>query len=148
MRLEAANERKCRETLFTGACAVGRRGALWYAVRWSGFVNQSLIPAPHQVASKFVELLLKENLLFDIYASTRRVFFGVILGIAAAVPVGFLLGWYRPARTLADPMINFFRALPPIALIPLVIVYFGVDEVAKTRHPVLRVLLLRRHRDV
>ena len=48
-----------------------------------------------------------------------------------AVPVGFLLGWYRPARTLADPMINFFRALPPIALIPLVIVYFGVDEIAK-----------------
>src|SRR5690349_9153105 len=104
---------------------------LWYAVRWSGFVNESLIPAPHQVASKFVELLLRENLLLDIYASTRRVFFGVILGITAAVPVGFLLGWYRPARTLADPMINFFRALPPIALIPLVIVYFGVDEVAK-----------------
>ena len=48
-----------------------------------------------------------------------------------AVPVGFLLGWYRPARTFADPMINFFRALPPIALIPLVIVYFGVDEIAK-----------------
>ena len=104
---------------------------LWYAVRWSGFVNESLIPAPHQVAKKFVELLLKENLLLDIYASTRRVFFGVILGITAAVPVGFLLGWYRPARTLADPMINFFRALPPIALIPLVIVYFGVDEIAK-----------------
>ena len=104
---------------------------LWYAVRWSGLVNEALIPEPHQVAAKFVELLLKENLLLDIYASTRRVFFGVILGITAAVPVGFLLGWYRPARTLADPMINFFRALPPIALIPLVIVYFGIGELAK-----------------
>ena len=104
---------------------------LWYAVRWSGFVNESLIPAPHQVASKFVELLLRENLLLDVYASTRRVFFGVILGITAAVPVGFLLGWYRSARTFADPMINFFRALPPIALIPLVIVYFGIGEIAK-----------------
>src|SRR5712672_2791780 len=105
--------------------------ALWYGVRWSGFVNESLIPAPHQVAAKFVELLLHEGLLFDIYASTRRVFLGVALGILVAVPVGFLLGWYRPARTFADPMINFFRALPPIALIPLVIVYFGVDEIAK-----------------
>ena len=65
------------------------------------------------------------------YASTRRVFFGVILGIAAAVPVGFLLGWYKQARRFIDPIINFFRALPPIALIPLVIVYFGVDELAK-----------------
>src|SRR6266851_1670748 len=105
--------------------------ALWYGVRWSGFVNESLIPAPHQVAAKFVELLLHEGLLYDIYASTRRVFLGVALGILVAVPVGFLLGWYRPARTFADPMINFFRALPPIALIPLVIVYFGVDEIAK-----------------
>src|ERR1044072_1950490 len=104
---------------------------LWYAVRWSGFVNESLIPAPHQVAKKFVEMLLKDHLLLDIYTSTRRVLFGVILGIAAAVPVGFLLGWYRPARTLADPMINLFRALPPLALIPLVMVYFVVDEVAK-----------------
>ncbi|HET9538374.1 MAG TPA: ABC transporter permease, partial [Mesorhizobium sp.] len=89
---------------------------LWYAVRWSGFVNASLIPAPHQVAAKFVELLFREGLLYDILASTRRVFLGVMLGILIAVPVGFLLGWYRPARTFADPMINFFRALPPIAL--------------------------------
>src|SRR6202045_2043040 len=104
---------------------------LWYGVRWSGFVNESLIPAPHRVAAKFVELLLHEGLLYDIYASTRRVFLGVALGILVAVPVGFALGWYRPARTFADPMINFFRALPPIALIPLVIVYFGIDEIAK-----------------
>ncbi len=75
--------------------------------------------------------MLHEGLLIDIYASTRRVFLGVTLGILVAVPVGFLLGWYRPARIFADPMINFFRALLPIALIPLVIVYFGVDEIAK-----------------
>ena len=105
--------------------------ALWYGIRASGYINLSLIPAPHQVAARFVELLLHEGLLFDVYASARRVFFGVTLGILAAVPVGFVLGWYRGARTLADPMINFFRALPPIALIPLVIVYFGVDELAK-----------------
>lgn len=107
--------------------------ALWYAVRISGFVNPGLIPAPHQVAVKFYELLTStnDNLLVDIWVSTRRVLLGVTFGIAAAVPVGFLLGWYRSARTFADPMINFFRALPPIALIPLVIVYFGVDELAK-----------------
>lgn len=105
--------------------------ALWYAVRWSGLVNLALIPAPHKIAERFVDLLLHHSLLVDIFASTRRVFLGVMLGIAAAVPVGFLLGWYRSARTFADPMVNFFRALPPIALIPLVIVYFGVDEMAK-----------------
>src|SRR3954452_8448328 len=104
---------------------------LWYGVRWSGFVNMSLIPAPHQVAAKFVELLLHEGLLYDVLASTRRVFLGVALGILVAVPVGFLLGWSRPARPSADPMIIFFRVLPPISLIPLFIVYFGVYEAAK-----------------
>jgi NitT/TauT family transport system permease protein len=47
------------------------------------------------------------------------------------VPVGFVIGWYRHVRGFADPLINFFRALPPIALIPLVIVYFGIGETAK-----------------
>jgi NitT/TauT family transport system permease protein len=46
--------------------------------------------------------------------------------------VGFCLGWYKGLRTFIDPVINFFRALPPIALIPLVIVYFGIGEAAKT----------------
>jgi NitT/TauT family transport system permease protein len=65
------------------------------------------------------------------YMSTQRVVLGVALGILAAVPVGFLLGWYQPVRRFIDPLINFFRALPPIALIPLVIVYFGIGETAK-----------------
>ena len=105
---------------------------VWYAVRVSGLVNPGLIPAPHAVASKSWELLTQETLLRDIWASTRRVFIGVALGTACAVPAGFVLGWYKHARVFIDPVINFFRALPPIALIPLVIVYFGVDELAKT----------------
>ena len=50
----------------------------------------------------------------------------------SSVPVGFCLGWYKGLRTFIDPVINFFRALPPIALIPLVIVYFGIGEIAKS----------------
>lgn len=105
---------------------------VWYAVRASGLINPGLVPAPHDVAAKAWELLVRDTLLHDIWASTRRVFIGVSLGILCAVPVGFVLGWYKRARVFIDPVINFFRALPPIALIPLVIVYFGVDELAKT----------------
>jgi sulfonate transport system permease protein len=105
--------------------------SVWYAVRASGVVNPALIPAPHAVAVRFYELLTREGLLLDAFASARRIFIGVALGIALAVPVGFLLGWFHSVRMLADAPVNFFRALPPIALIPLVIVYFGVDELAK-----------------
>lgn len=105
--------------------------ALWYAVAWSGFINPALLPTPHQVAAKGWELLTTQRLPIDILMSTQRVTIGVALGIALAVPVGFLLGWYRDVRRFLDPLLNFFRALPPIALIPLVIVYFGIGEPAK-----------------
>ncbi|MEO6743124.1 MAG: ABC transporter permease [Caldimonas sp.] len=105
--------------------------AFWYGVRASGFVNPALVPAPHDVAAKFVELM-RQRLALDIWMSTQRVFVGVALGVTVSVPVGFCLGWYKGLRTFIDPVINFFRALPPIALIPLVIVYFGIGEVAKT----------------
>ena len=102
----------------------------WYAIHHSGFVNPALVPTPHEVAARFVELM-QSRLPMDILMSTQRVFLGVMCGIALAVPVGFVLGWYRGVRTFIDPLISFFRALPPIALIPLVIVYFGIGEVAK-----------------
>jgi NitT/TauT family transport system permease protein len=104
--------------------------AIWYAVRESGFVSPALVPAPHQVFTKFLQLA-QGRLGTDVLMSTQRVFFGVTLGVLLAVPVGFCLGWYKGVRTFIDPVINFFRALPPIALIPLVIVYFGIGETAK-----------------
>jgi NitT/TauT family transport system permease protein len=103
----------------------------WYGVHYSGLVNPALVPPPHEVGLRFIELL-SDRLPLDVITSASRVFVGVLSGIAVAVPLGFLLGWYKRLRALADPLINFFRALPPIALIPLVIVYFGVDELAKT----------------
>lgn len=102
----------------------------WYGIHYSGLVNPALVPTPYDVFRRFIELM-QSRLPFDILVSTRRVFLGVLLGTALAVPVGFVLGWYRTIRAFIDPLINFFRALPPIALIPLVIVYFGVDELAK-----------------
>jgi NitT/TauT family transport system permease protein len=104
---------------------------IWYAVAYSGLINPSLVPRPHEVAARFLELLTEGRLLTDMWMSTQRVFLGVACGILLAVPVGFMLGWYRGIRGFIDPLINFFRALPPIALIPLVIVYFGIGESAK-----------------
>jgi NitT/TauT family transport system permease protein len=104
---------------------------LWYAIAYSGLINPALVPTPQAVALRAWELLSQGRLPRDIWMSTQRVFIGVACGIALAVPVGFMLGWYPGVRRFIDPLINFFRALPPIALIPLVIVYFGIGEPAK-----------------
>lgn len=64
-------------------------------------------------------------------ASTTRVFLGVLIGLTLAIPAGFALGWFWRLRAAFDPLLSFFRALPPIALIPLIIVYLGIGEEAR-----------------
>ena len=71
------------------------------------------------------------KLFINIMASLMRVFWGFMLGLAVAIPVGFLMGWYGIFRSIMEPWIQFFRTIPPIALIPLVIVAQGVGEGAK-----------------
>jgi NitT/TauT family transport system permease protein len=104
---------------------------IWYLVRWSGLIDPGLLPPPHLV---FFDIWLRSSegaFLLDIWMSVRRVLLGLFFGILLAVPIGFLIGWNRGIRRFVDPLINFFRALPPIALIPLAIVYLGIGEVAK-----------------
>jgi sulfonate transport system permease protein len=103
----------------------------WYVIAVSGLITGALVPTPGQVFAQFWRLLTTQRLWFDMYMSFQRVVLGLSAGMVLAVPVGFVLGWYRPVRTAVDPLVNFFRALPPISLIPLVIVYFGIGEVAK-----------------
>lgn len=105
--------------------------AAWTLLHYSGLVNPALVPTPAQVARSFWELMLNGKLPTDMLISARRVLIGVALGTLLAVPTGFLLGWYQGVHGFADPLVNFFRALPPIALIPLVVVYFGIGETAK-----------------
>ncbi|NYT84424.1 ABC transporter permease [Pollutimonas harenae] len=103
----------------------------WTALRMTGLINPTLLPSPAEVAQTLWVHLTEGNFIVNVYMSAQRVVLGLLLGMLLAVPVGFLIGWYRPVRRFVDPLINFFRALPPIALIPLAIVYLGIGEVAK-----------------
>ncbi|UCD78170.1 MAG: ABC transporter permease [Desulfobacterales bacterium] len=116
----------------TALAAFGLLVCVWYMVYFMKVLKPALFPPPHTVFERAVFLFTKGRLLFDMYSSIQRVAIGVVLGVGVAVPVGFLLGWYEKLGSFFQPLINFFRALPPIALIPLVIVYFGIGETAKT----------------
>ncbi|GAA4705632.1 ABC transporter permease [Nocardioides conyzicola] len=99
---------------------------------WWGFAASGYnLPTPPEVASRFVDLIRAGTLQEDVFASLRRVLIGFALGVAAAVPVGFLMGWYPIARGLLEPWVQFFRTIPPLALIPLTIVLMGIDETPK-----------------
>jgi NitT/TauT family transport system permease protein len=89
------------------------------------------LPNPLQVAAKAGELIADGTLLGDALASLRRVLSGFLLGTLLAIPIGFLMGWYTTARGLLEPYVQFFRTIPPLAIIPLAIVLMGIGEVPK-----------------
>ena len=67
----------------------------------------------------------------DIRMSMTRIFQGYLMALGFALPVGFLMGWYRIIRLIVEPWIQFLRCIPPIALIPLVIILLGIREPAR-----------------
>lgn len=89
-----------------------------------------VLPNPLEVISAFGSGI-HHNLLINIGTSLARVGIGFVIAFVLAVPVGFLMGWYDWARGLLEPWIQFFRTVPPIALIPLVIIMLGIGESAK-----------------
>jgi NitT/TauT family transport system permease protein len=89
------------------------------------------LPGPVRVAHRAAELLGDGTLEGDALASLRRVLLGFALGTALAVPAGFLMGWYGVARGLLEPWVQFFRTIPPLAIIPLAIVVLGIGETPK-----------------
>jgi NitT/TauT family transport system permease protein len=89
------------------------------------------LPGPLSVARRGWALASDGTLESDALASLRRVLIGFGLGTVAAVPIGFLMGWYPIARGLLEPYVQFFRTIPPLALIPLFVVVLGIGEVPK-----------------
>ena len=75
----------------------------------------------------FRNIALWDHVSISIYRVLSGVFYGTILG----VPLGFAMGLSSVARGLFDPIVEFIRPIPPLALIPLIILWFGIDEFAK-----------------
>ena len=90
-----------------------------------------VLPGPLEVLGRTAELVRNGQLFTDLFASLQRVLTGFALGVALAIPVGFLMGWYKVARGLIEPYVQFFRMIPPLAVIPLAIVTRGIGEPPK-----------------
>lgn len=103
--------------------------AVWWIL--ATVSNNVLAPTPIQVVQSFAEGIADGSLWKNTWASVQRVVTGFVLGVAVAIPAGFLMGWYRWARGILEPWVQFFRTIPPLALIPLVIVFLGIGEPAK-----------------
>ena len=93
------------------------------------------LPAPEVVLERFVWLNQEGYQGYTLWEHTRyslqRVLIGFILGALVGIPIGYAMGLTNWSRGWFDPIVEFMRPVPPLALIPLMIIWFGIDEASK-----------------
>jgi len=104
---------------------------LWTALSETGLVNRVLVPSPSDVMHAGLAAVRDGSLLRNTIASLLRVLEGFALAMVIAVPLGVLMGVSTAVRGLVEPLIELLRPIPPIAFIPLAILWFGIGEISK-----------------
>ena len=109
---------------------------LWWTATHLGWIRDLFLPTPEKIASAFMAAMrgdiqggkaLPEHFMWSLI----RVFSAFFLAALTAVPVGIAMGVSRATRGVFDPLIEFYRPLPPLAYLPLIVIWFGIDESAK-----------------
>jgi len=119
-----------------GAGAIGVIVLLWWLAT-SGLgsedrlISPVILPSPAEVVRSFPSLLRERALLASVAATLKRVLIGFGLAAAVGVPLGIIAGSWRLVEAAGAPLALFGRNLPVAALIPLTILWFGIDETQK-----------------
>jgi NitT/TauT family transport system permease protein len=104
---------------------------LWYAVAFFEVVPQRFLPTPDKVVAALYKMLTEQQFLDDIGISVARVWVAFFMSAVLAIPIGIWMSSYRIVGTLTEPIIDFIRYLPVPALVPLLIIWFGIGESSK-----------------
>jgi taurine transport system permease protein len=109
--------------------------ALWWLATHLGWIKPLFLPKPEAIFTAFQQAVAGElddhPLWVHFLWSMFRVFSAFALAVALGIPIGIAMGVSRYARGIFDPPIEFYRPLPPLAYLPLMIIWFGIGEWAK-----------------
>jgi NitT/TauT family transport system permease protein len=105
--------------------------ALWSAVTFSGMVSKTFLADPLTMVLSGWDLITKQGFLKDIGMTVWRVLGGFAIAAVLAVPLGVMMGAYKPIEAFFEPFISFARYLPASAFIPLLILWAGIGEAQK-----------------
>ncbi len=103
----------------------------WSYATFGGFVSKTFLANPLTMLDDGWLLLTKQGFLFDIGMTIWRVVGGFVLAALVAVPIGILMGAYKPVEAFLEPFVSFARYLPASAFIPLLILWAGIGELQK-----------------
>jgi taurine transport system permease protein len=108
---------------------------LWAVATHTGWIKPLFLPPPEAILSALGEAwtgaLDGTPLAIHVRDSLLRVLGAFLLAAAAGIPAGLAMGTSRIARGILDPLIEFYRPLPPLAYLPLMIIWFGIGETSK-----------------
>jgi ABC-type nitrate/sulfonate/bicarbonate transport system permease component len=117
------------------ALALGLVVAVWAAVAYGNrlwpFVNPVLVPTPGEVVAAASNLIADGSLARHVLVSLGRVAQGFGLAAVSALALGLLVGVWVPLRHILGPVIEFVRPIPPLAFLPMFLVWFGLGETSK-----------------
>lgn len=104
---------------------------LWELCARAGWIDTRFFPAPTVILAKLFELARSGDLWVNLSASLQRLFWGSLLGGIPALILGLLMGLYRPLRIVIDPLISATYPIPKSAILPLILLVFGLGEMSK-----------------
>ncbi|MGI9306837.1 MAG: ABC transporter permease [Gammaproteobacteria bacterium] len=121
--------------LFWNIVSVALVGLLWTVASFLEWTNPIFFPSPATTWNAFVTLLTdgyrNTPLLEHIGVSVYRLMFGFVLGCLFGIPIGFAMGLSRFWNGIFTPIVEFMRPIPPLALIPVAIIWFGIGDKSK-----------------
>src|SRR6187455_3358992 len=103
----------------------------WAWATLGGYVSKTFLADPITMIEDGKLLITKQGFLFDIGMTIWRVVGGFVLAALVAVPIGILMGAYKPIEAFFEPFVSFARYLPASAFIPLLILWAGLGERSK-----------------
>ncbi len=103
----------------------------WSFATFGGFVSKTFLADPFTMVEEGYLLLAKQGFSIDIAVTIWRVIGGFVIAALVAVPLGVLMGAYKPIEAFLEPFVSFARYLPASAFIPLLILWAGIGELQK-----------------
>jgi sulfonate transport system permease protein len=104
---------------------------LWQLGGSQGWWSTDVLPSPVDVAREFGTLVANGQLPSNLWVSVRRALYGAAIGITAGLILGIAVGLWRPVEEALDATLQMMRTLPFLVILPLFILWFGVDETPK-----------------
>lgn len=104
---------------------------IWQLVSSYGIINDYILPSPLHIFLRCIQMAENGSLQQNILASLIRVGIGFLTALMLSIPLGIILGLNKPLKLLLNPLLSFFQQIPGIALIPIFILWLGIEETSK-----------------